>query len=349
MVLLVLYVCIALGFSFLCSLLEATLLTITPSQLQTAKSSGKPWAPKLQSLKRDIDKPLSAILTLNTIAHTMGATGAGAQYARVYGDATGGIFAGVLTLAVLVLTEIIPKTLGARYSIFFAPFTAWFLPWLEWCLRPIVWLCQNITRFITLGKASDPPRHREELLAVARLGAEEGALKASETRIVRNMLNLNQLSVASIMTPRSVMFMLPEELPLSEFTDHIEQQPFSRIPVYGENSEQITGFVLRFEALLACVKQSNETLVELKRPIVFVVKSMKVDALFEHLTAEHAHIAIVQDEFGSSVGLVTLEDVLETLVGVEIIDEQDAVADLQELARDLWKKRATKMGIELEK
>ena len=128
MVLLVLYVCIALGFSFLCSLLEATLLTITPSQLQTAKSSGKPWAPKLQSLKRDIDKPLSAILTLNTIAHTMGATGAGAQYARVYGDATGGIFAGVLTLAVLVLTEIIPKTLGARYSIFFAPFTAWFLP-----------------------------------------------------------------------------------------------------------------------------------------------------------------------------------------------------------------------------
>lgn len=348
MLLLVIYVGVALGFSFLCSLLEATLLTIRPSQLQTAKSSGKAWAAKLQELKRDIDQPLSAILTLNTIAHTMGATGAGAQYARVYGDATGGIFAGVLTLAVLVLTEIIPKTLGARYSMFFAPFTAWFLPWLEWCLRPVVWICQNITRLITLGKASDPPRHREELLAVARLGAEEGSLKASETRIVRNMLSLIELSVASIMTPRPVVFSLPESLSLAEFTERIEAQPFSRIPVYGESHEQITGFVLRFEVLLACVKQSDESIGTLKRPILFVAKSMKVDALFEQMIKESVQIAMVQDEYGSSIGLVTLEDVVETLVGVEIVDEQDTVADMQQLARDLWKKRAAKMGIDSE-
>lgn len=170
MLLLITYVCVALGFSFLCSLLEATLLTLTPTQLQSAKSEGKRWAQKLQALKQDIDQPLSAILTLNTIAHTMGATGAGAQYAKVYGDATGGIFAGLLTLAVLVFTEIIPKTLGARYSLAFAPFTAWFLPWLERVLRPVVWLCQNITRLITFGRASDRPRHREELLAVGTPG-----------------------------------------------------------------------------------------------------------------------------------------------------------------------------------
>ncbi|MGB0743977.1 MAG: CNNM domain-containing protein, partial [Opitutales bacterium] len=212
MILLVTYISVALGFSFLCSLLEATLLTIRPSQLQTAKTSGKVWGEKLQDLKRDIDRPLSAILTLNTIAHTMGATGAGAQYARVYGDATGGIFAAMLTLAVLILTEIIPKTLGARYALFFAPFTAWFLPFLEKMLRPVVWSCQMLTRFITFGKTGHAPRHREEMLAVARLGVEEGTVKDSERRILRNMLNLNELSVASILTPRPVVFSLPESL-----------------------------------------------------------------------------------------------------------------------------------------
>ncbi|MEM7790709.1 MAG: hemolysin family protein [Verrucomicrobiota bacterium] len=339
MFLLVLYVSVALGFSFLCSLLEATLLTITPTQLQAAESAGKRWADKLKGLKQDIDQPLSAILTLNTIAHTMGATGAGAQYARIYGDATGGIFAGVLTLAVLVLTEIIPKTLGARYTLFFAPFTAWFLPFLEKILRPVVWFCQSITRLITFGGASDRPRYREELLAVARLGVEDRSVKANESRIVRNMLSLNQLNTSSIMTPRPVVFMLPESLHLSGFADVIEDQPFSRIPLHNEDSEQITGFVLRSEVLLACLKTPDQTLGDLKRPILFVPESMKVDALFQRLIQEQAHVAIVQSEYGSSMGLVTLEDVVETLVGVEIMDEQDTVADLQVHARELWEKR----------
>lgn len=346
MFLLILYVCVALGFSFLCSLLEATLLTITPTQLQSAKSEGKGWAAKLQALKTDIDQPLSAILTLNTIAHTMGATGAGAQYAKVYGDATGGIFAGLLTLAVLVFTEIIPKTLGARYSLQFAPFTAWFLPWLERVLRPVVWLCQSITRLITLGRANDHPRHREELLAVAGMGVEDGSVNAQESRIVRSMLSMNQVDAANIMTPRPVMFVLSEQLPLADFPQEIANQPFSRIPVYAENREHLVGFVLRSEVLLACLEQPNQTLADLKRSISFVPESIKVDALFDYLTKEHAHIALVQDEFGSSVGLVTLEDVLETLVGVEIVDEQDTVEDLQQLARDLWKKRAASMGLE---
>lgn len=345
MVLLFTYVAIALGFSFLCSLLEATLLTITPSQLQAAKTSGKRWADKLQELKRDIDRPLSAILTLNTIAHTMGATGAGAQYAKVYGDATGSIFAAALTLAVLILTEIIPKTLGARYAQFFAPFTASFLPFLQTVLRPVVWFCQLVTRFVTFGKASHRPRFREEMLAVARLGVEDGTVKDSERRIVRNMLNLNELSVSAILTPRPVVFSLPESLPVAEFVKCIEGQPFSRIPVYGENTEQITGFVLCVDLLRACVKKCDGVLGDHKREILFVPESMKVDKLFEYLTTQQAHIAMVQDEYGSSIGLVTLEDVVETLVGIEIVDERDVAVDMQELARDLWKKRAAKMRV----
>lgn len=346
MTLLLLYVAIALGFSFLCSLLEATLLTITPTQLQTAKTNGRRWAERLQTLKQDIDSPLSAILTLNTIAHTMGATGAGAQYARVYGDATGGVFAAILTLLVLVLSEIIPKTLGARYSLFFAPFTASALPIMEWVLRPVVWLCQGITRLITFGGTHESPKHREELLAVARLGEEDGSIRSRESKIVRNMLGLSQLKIDAIMTPRSVMYTMSKATTLEEFANHAEQSPFSRIPVYGENHEEIVGFFLRSDALQACIKDPKPTVETVMRKMTFVPELMKVDTLLHQMIEQRHHIAMVQDEFGSTVGLVTLEDVVETLVGVEIVDEKDKVTDLQELARGLWKQRAQQMGIE---
>lgn len=345
MTLLLIYIAIALGFSFLCSLLEATLLTITPTQLQTAKSNGSPWAERLQELKRDIDKPLSAILTLNTIAHTMGATGAGAQYARVYGDATGGAFAAVLTLLVLILSEIIPKTLGARYALFFAPFTAGVLPKMEFCLRPVVWLCQCITRLITFGRAHEKPKHREALLAIARMGEEDGSIHASESRIVRNMLNLSQIKIDAIMTPRPVMFTLAESTTLQDFADETDTRPFSRIPVYGDNHEIITGFVLRSNALQACLKDPKQTIATVKHTMNFVPKLMMVDTLFRQMIKEQQHIAMVQDEYGSTIGLVTLEDVVETLVGVEIVDENDTVEDLQKLARRLWKQRAQEMEI----
>lgn len=345
--LLILYVSIALGFSFLCSLLEASLLTITNTQLQAAKSKGKRWSGRLQQLKQDIDKPLAAILTLNTIAHTMGATGAGAQYAKVYGDATGGIFAGALTLAVLVLTEIIPKTLGARYAGFFAPFTAAVLPFMQTVLRPIVFMCQLITRLITFGRSAEAPKHREELLAVARLGEVEGTIKAGESRIVRNMLELHRINAASIMTPRTVVHMLPEATTLAEFVESAGKTKFSRIPVYAENSEVLTGFVLRSDALQACLKDASQTLASLRRDIAFVPNLMKVDVLIQQMLDQKLHIALVQDEFGSTVGLVTLEDALETLMGVEIMDEHDRVTDLQAHAREIWRKRAREMGIEM--
>ncbi|MGJ8641416.1 MAG: CNNM domain-containing protein [Opitutaceae bacterium] len=349
MTLLIIYVAIALGFSFLCSLLEATLLTITPTQLQTAKTNGRSWAERLLGLKQDIEKPLSAILTLNTIAHTMGATGAGAQYARVYGDATGGAFAAVLTLLVLILSEIIPKTLGARYALFFAPFTAYVLPKMEWCLRPVVWLCQCITRLITFGGDQAEPKHREDLLAIARLGEEAGSIHTGESRIVRNLLSLSQIQVDAIMTPHPVMFTLKETATLSEFVKQTAAQPFSRIPVFDPNNHaRITGFVLRSDALQACLKDPEQSLQTVRREINFVPEFVKVDTLFRQMIEQRHHISVVQNQYGTIVGLVTLEDVVETLVGVEIVDESDKVTDLRKLARQLWKQRAEEMGIETE-
>ncbi len=348
MTLLVIYVLVALGFSFLCSVLEATLLTLSPTTIEAARRGGARWAMAMAALKADIDRPLSAILTLNTIAHTMGAAGAGAQYAREFGDGTEAVFAGVLTLAILVFTEIIPKTLGARFAVQLAPATAWILPKLQWILAPLVWLCRQITRLVTFGKASAKPMHREELLAMARLGEQEGALKTSETMIVRNILQLHEFAVSDIMTPRPVMFMLPKDLPVSAFAGEIDGKPFSRIPITGGSADHVEGMVLRSEVLLAVVKGETGTLEDLKRPAKAVPSSIRVDGLFETMLSESHHLMMVEDEFGTTVGLVTLEDVLETIVGVEIVDEHDQVADLQVLARRLWQERAGRMGLTTE-
>ena len=345
--LLIFYVLIALGFSFLCSLLEACLLTVTPIQIQTAKQGGKKWAQKMEHLKREIEEPLSAILTLNTIAHTMGATGAGAQYAKVFGDATGGIFAGLLTLAVLLFTEIIPKTLGARYALFFAGPTAWLLPRLQLLLKPIVWMCRQVTRLISFGRADETPKHREELIAVARLGEEQGTLESGEGAVVRNILRLGEIRVSDIMTPRPVMFMMPVETPLKDFVAEIARRPFTRVPVYGASGDEVLGFVIRSEALQACLEDESKSLRDLMRPLSAVPKVMRVDLLFRELVGEGRQMVLVADEFGSTVGLVTLEDVIETIVGAEIVDETDTVPDLQQMARELWADRAARMGIDL--
>ncbi|MDA0766661.1 MAG: CNNM domain-containing protein [Verrucomicrobia bacterium] len=346
MTLLISYILLALVVSFLCSLLEATLLTLSPVTIETAKARGKKWAGRMERLKADVDRPLSAILTLNTVAHTMGAAGAGAEYARLYGNATEAVFAGVLTLAILVVTEIIPKTLGARYATQLAGPVSWMLPWLILMLAPLVWLCRQTTRLLTLGKAA-PPRHREELLAVARIGLAAGDLDRTESDTVRNLLGLDQTLVRDIMTPKAVMFALPQETRLAAFADLVAGRPFSRIPVYGKTTDDVTGFVLRTDALLRQLQAPypQATLEEVLRPIGVVLDHLEVDRLFQRFITEHHHIMLVRDEFGSVVGLVTLEDVVETIFGFEIVDERDEIVDLQAYARKLWRKRAARMGV----
>lgn len=350
MALLITYVCIALGFSFLCSLLEATLLSVNPSLIHAKKQQGEKWAEKMTVLKEDVDKPLSAILTLNTIAHTMGAAGAGAQYARVYGNTGEAIFAGVLTMAILVFTEIIPKTLGAKYAMFFARPTAHFLPFLQIILFPLVWLCGFITRMVTFGGAHGGPQHREVLLAAASMGEEEGELASEESKVVKNVLRLREVRAQDVMTPRSVMFMLSDKVGLEEFLEVIEGQPFSRIPVFHENRDDIVGIVIRSEVLLAGLKSGPEkwSLAELKREVQRVRDDETLDLLMRDFLDKGHHFALVTDNYGTVTGLLTLEDILETVIGVEIMDESDQVPDLQALARQLWRERREKRGLTTE-
>ncbi len=349
MTLLITYILVALIVSFVCSLLEASLLTITPSAINNAKQKGLRWAPLMETYKKDIDRPLSAILTLNTVAHTMGAAGAGAQYARVFGNTGEAIFAGALTLAILILTEIIPKTLGSRYAVGLAGTTSRILPVMIFVLSPLVWFSRKITRLITPTGHAMPAMHREELLAMSRMGAESGQLMERESEFVHNLIQLHSMKTWDIMTPRPVIFALPDSMPLTEFVTIIEEKPFSRIPVYKENRDEITGFVIRGEVLLAHLKGGNDsaTLADVRRPITVAAEHLPVDALFQRFISERLQIMLVVDEFGTTVGIVSFEDIIETIFGFEIMDEKDKVADLQLHARHLWKERARKMGIEI--
>lgn len=347
MTLLLIYVAAALGVSFLCSILEASLLTITPTQIQAGKAEGRRWAGVYETMKADIDRPLAAILTLNTVAHTMGAAGAGAQYARVFGYGTEALFAVALTAAVLILTEIIPKTIGARYAVGVAPFVARTLPFLVVALAPLVWLSQQLTRLITRGRPPPAPRHRDELMTVARMGQDAGQIMPGETRLLGNMLQLGEIRTGDIMTPRTVVFSLPGDMRLDAFVDAVADSPFTRIPVHrAGDSADITGFVLKSEALMQRITgPADATLAELARPIASTLDKMPVDKLFRQLISDGHHIMLVVDEYGAVLGIVTLEDVVETIFGFEIVDELDTVPDLRGYARRLWLERARRSGI----
>lgn len=351
MTLLVLYVLLAICVSFLCSILEATLLTITPSSINRAKEKGLPWGDRMGKLKEDIDRPLSAILTLNTIAHTMGAAGAGAQYAQISGNKGEAIFAGALTLAILIFTEIIPKTIGARFANGLAPTTSIFLNFLVTALKPLVLASKSITGLIAPNATEpDHSEHREEILAMARIGHESGSLRERESQFVQNLIQLNAMKVSDIMTPRPVIFSLPQSTPLPEFAALIENKPFTRIPTYDKGTDDFTGFVIRGEALLAHLKDHYDTgtLKDVLHTIAITAEYTPVDTLFQRFIAERHHIMLVTNEFGTTVGLVTLEDIIETIFGIEILDESDKHPDLQHHARNLWQERARKMGIDIE-
>jgi len=351
MTLLFTYIAIALIVSFFCSLLEATLLTLTPAAISRARQNGLSWGDKMEKLKADIDRPLSAILTLNTVAHTMGAAGAGAQYAKISGNQGEAIFAGALTIAILIFTEIIPKTIGARFANGLAPFTSAMLPIMITGLRPLVAGSKLITNLITpKEQETNLTEHRDELLAMARIGHESGSLGERESQFVQNLIQLHVMKASDIMTPRPVIFSLPQSTPLPEFAALIENKPFTRIPVYDRGNDDFTGFIIRGEALIAHLKDDYDTgtLADVLLPIAITAEYTPVDALFERFIAERHHIMLVTNEFGTTVGLVTLEDIIETIFGIEILDESDHHPDLQHHARNLWHERAKKMGIDIE-
>lgn len=338
--LLLIYIALALTVSFLCSITEAVLLSVTPSYVALQERRASTTAKRLRVLKDDIDRPLAAVLGLNTIAHTVGAMGAGAQATVVFGSAYLGIISGVLTLLILVVSEIIPKTLGALYWKSLAPAVVqllWALVWLMW---PLVKLSQAITHFLARGR-SPQAVSREEIAAMAEFGAEEGVIEAGEALILRHVFKFRNLRAADIMTPRTVVFALQEDMTIQEALSMRDDFEFSRIPIYQSDLDDVTGFVLKDTILLTAVRgQLTVSLREIRRDLMVVPETVALPDLFEEMLARSAHIALVLNEYGGTSGLVTVEDLLETVLGLEIVDEADSTEDMQELARERWRRRA---------
>lgn len=342
--LLVFYIVLALAISFLCSLMEAVLLSVTPSYAAMLRERGSRIGARLEALKGDIDRPLSAILSLNTIAHTIGAAGAGAQAAKILGDAWLGVASGVLTLLILVLSEIIPKTLGAVYWRGLTPGVVRMLAPTIWLMWPLVKMSQGITRWIQRDRKA-PGVSREELEAMAELGAQTGGIREEETRILRNLFHMRQLHAEDVMTPRTVVVASPETLTVGEALERHEHA-FSRIPTYQESLDRVTGYVLKDSLLLAAAHDRHQQpLSELRRRIVTVPEKILLADLLDRLMREKEQIALVVDEYGGTAGVVTMEDILETLLGLEIVDELDRTEDMQRLARERWRERARRLGL----
>lgn len=347
LVLLIIYLLIAIGFSFLCSIAEAVLLSITPSYLAERKQDPSRSAKRIIDLKTNIDRPLSAILSLNTIAHTVGAAGVGAQAAKVYGDAYVGVTSAVLTLLILVLSEIIPKTIGALHWRRLAGIVAIFVQGLIWLMLPLVWLSELLTKLIA-GNEKQKLVTRAEISAIAELGTNEGLLKKRESKIMRNLLKLDSFTVADVMTPRTVVIALQESKTLGEVSDEIDTLPVSRIPLFSDRRDHVSGFVLKTDLLSAiAADEFDRPLTDFVRELETVKEETSIAEAFDQLLDNRAHIALVVDDYGGMEGVVTLEDVVETLLGMEIVDEQDAAVDMQKVARERWAERATKQGLKL--
>lgn len=352
MVQILLWALLSIIFSFLCSIWEAVLLSITPTFVNTELNKGSSIGKALQKFKEDIDRPLSAILTLNTVAHTAGAIGVGAAAAKVYaGKEVLGvvsyetIVAILMTLAILYFSEIIPKTIGANNWRSLTPFTVKALSFLLWILFPLIWASQLITKSFKKDKEKGVLT-RTDFLALADVGKSSGALEEKESSIISNLLGLDTLKVQDVMTPRTVMQLINEENTLQEYYDSHQPMRFSRIPIYHENPDSISGLVLKDDILNNMLQgKQNEPLKTIKREINMINQDKSLRELFSYMTEENTHIAIVHDMYGSITGLVTMEDMMETILGLEIMDEYDNVADLQVLARKRWQERAQKLGI----
>lgn len=346
--LLIFFVVIAIGVSFVCSLSEAALLSMTPSYIADVQASNPKKADMLRRLKVDnIDQSLAAILTLNTVAHTLGSIGAGAQATIVFGSAWFGLFSAIMTLAILFLSEIIPKTLGTVYWRQLSGLVAYFVRGIILLLYPLIWISERLTKLLVRGK--EPQAFsRREFAALASIGEESGQIDPLESRIIRNLLAFGAIKVEDIMTPRSVMLAFEENKTVAEVVADRPKLTFSRLPVYDGDLDNITGFVLKTDMLLAKVNHAmHKPLTQFKREITFVFSKMKLFDLLELMLKNRIHIAITVGEYGEVKGLVTLEDVFETLLGLEIVDEIDRVEDMQALARQMMDRRVERLGMKL--
>lgn len=346
--LLIAFLLVSIVASFMCSLWEAVLLSISPSYMQVELNAGTAIGKKMASFKDNIDRPLAAILSLNTVAHTAGAIGVGTQATKIWGDTnpviTGLVVPVLMTLAILLLSEIVPKTIGANNWRALARFTVRSLDILTKLLLPIIWLCQLVTRLFNRGEKK-AIFSRSDFLAMAQIGTEEGELDDREAAFIQNLMNFRKVTARDIMTPRTVIVSAPASATVREFYDMQDELVFSRIPLRGEDNAEITGYVLKDDVLEYIVDGEEDRLLStIRRPIQSVPPSESIFELFDDLMRSREHIAHVVDSYGSTVGIVTMEDIVETLLGAEIIDETDRIADMQAYARRKWRVRRGDIG-----
>ena len=350
---LILWATVSIFFSFLCSILEAVLLSVTPTFINIKKQEGKDYAVTLEDLKKDVDQPLIAILTLNTIAHTLGAMMVGIEAEKlpfkieIFGINTVGVVSAIMTLLILIASEIIPKTIGATYWKQLANFTSKALVILIFPLKwtGILWLLRLTTKLIG-GSGHGSVLSREGFMVMTDMAHEEGVFQESESKVIKNLLTFKEVQAKDVMTPRTVMKAENENTTVEDFFNRNLNLRFSRIPIYVDTEDNIKGLVLKDDIFKEmALDNGTKKLSELKREIIIVSRELSIPILFEKLVESRNHMALVVDEYGSVSGLVTMEDVIETLLGLEIMDESDNVSDLQLQARKNWETRAKKLGI----
>ncbi len=332
--LLIFYITLALGVSFLCSILEAVVLSTPQTHVNILKNEGKRTAPLWEHLKDDDSvRPLTAILTLNTVAHTMGAAGVGSQVQQIWGVGALTIASAILTFAVLFLSEIIPKTLGAAYWKRLSTPAAYLLTWLTKSMFFLIGPIQFMKSI--LPKSGHASVTRDDVIAMADLGEIEGALEETEEAIIHNLLRLRETMVEKEMTPRTVVSAYDMSTTIKEILDENTILTFSRIPVFDEHIDNVKGLVIRSEILMAASRDEwNTTLYDIMKPIHTISLQSTMEDVLDVFLSNKQQFALVRDEFGGTSGIITMEDVMETLLGKEIVDETDAVEDMRELARE---------------
>lgn len=343
--LLIFYGLMSVFISFLCSVLEAVLLSITPTYINIQQQEGKNFANQLEELKEDIDKPLITILTLNTIAHTVGAILVGVEAEKIFGSGNNmlGIVSTIMTFFILVVSEIIPKTIGATYWKELAKFTTKVLLFLMFPLKwtGFLWILQLTTKII--GKEEihgSSVFSREEFHVMTEIAEEEGVFEEQESNVIKNIISFKEIPVKNIMTPRSVMMIANEDQTIKEFYDENPELRFSRIPLYDDDPDDITSYFLKDKLYDAIIRgEGDKPLKSIKRDILSTNRDESIADLFEKLIENKEHIALVFDEYGSVSGIVTQEDSIETLLGLEIMDESDRHEDMQDLAKKQHQER----------
>ena len=338
MTLLFIYLLGAMSISFLCSVLEATLMSTPISYITMREDEGYKAATKFKKFKQESSRPIAAILSLNTIANTIGAAGVGAQATAVFGSKWFGLVSVITTLLILVFSEIIPKTIGTTRWKSLMGFATRVISVLIVILYPLVILVEGLTKLVT-PKDQESAVSREEVSAMANVAEEEGDLEEDENAIIQNLINMDEIDAADAMTPRVVCATAPESMTMRAFYKDKKYLHHSRIPVYEKDDEYITGYILRMDALqLLAEDKFDKTLGSIKREIASFRENTPLDQIWDEMLSKDEQIAIIIDEYGSFQGILTLEDVIETLLGSEIVDEKDTVRDMQQFAKDRWHK-----------